>query len=91
MTERKMVCPKAKECTRTWKDNGHCFPHIENTLCKGDQDCPSCVPVEADKPTETIKCPFCNTGDFDLIGLKSHLEHGDCEEYNNTEVLNRVF
>jgi len=36
-------------------------------------------------------CPFCGVPDFDKPGLKSHLEHGDCEEYNNTEVINRVF
>ncbi len=36
-------------------------------------------------------CPFCGEGDFDKPGLKSHFEHGDCEEYNNTEVINRVF
>lgn len=33
-----------------------------------------------------IVCPFCLTGDFDLIGLKSHLEHGDCDVYNRTDI-----
>ena len=28
---------------------------------------------------ENLDCPFCNRGDFDLIGLKSHLEKGQCE------------
>jgi uncharacterized protein (DUF983 family) len=36
-------------------------------------------------------CPFCGEGDFDKPGLKSHFERGDCEEYNNTEVIVRVF
>jgi hypothetical protein len=36
-------------------------------------------------------CPFCGVADFDKPGLKSHLEHGDCEEYNNTEAIKRVF
>ena len=36
-------------------------------------------------------CPFCGEGDFDKPGLKSHLEHGDCEEYNNAEVIKRIF
>jgi hypothetical protein len=36
-------------------------------------------------------CPFCGVPDFDKPGLKSHLEHGDCEEYNNTEAIERVF
>lgn len=28
-----------------------------------------------------IKCPFCGDNDFDLIGLKLHLEKGYCEKY----------
>lgn len=35
-------------------------------------------------------CPFCHDTDFDLIGLKSHLDHGDCDVYNNTEYLQRI-
>jgi hypothetical protein len=30
-----------------------------------------------------IVCPFCNEKDFDLIGLKHHLEMGRCYIYNN--------
>ena len=30
---------------------------------------------------ETIPCPFCSEDDFDLIGLKGHLERGDCQPY----------
>ena len=36
-------------------------------------------------------CPFCGEGDFDKPGLKSHLEHGDCESWGNTESLQRIF
>ncbi len=36
-------------------------------------------------------CPFCGETDFDKPGLKSHLEHGDCTEYNNTESIKRQF
>jgi hypothetical protein len=36
-------------------------------------------------------CPFCNEGDFDKIGLKSHLTHGDCEVFEKTENIDRVF
>lgn len=32
-------------------------------------------------------CPFCNEEGFDLIGLKSHLQHGDCEKFENLERL----
>lgn len=36
-------------------------------------------------------CPFCGETDFDKPGLKSHLEHGDCEEYNNAGTIKRLF
>jgi hypothetical protein len=36
-------------------------------------------------------CPFCKDTDFDLAGLKTHLEHGDCEVYNKTETYQRLF
>lgn len=29
-------------------------------------------------------CPFCMTGEFDLVGLKMHLSYGWCEAYRNT-------
>ena len=29
------------------------------------------------------RCPWCGDGDFDLIGLKSHLLN-DCEKFLNT-------
>lgn len=35
---------------------------------------------------EYIKCPFCNEDDFDLIGLKYHLERHHCEEYSNLDI-----
>lgn len=38
-----------------------------------------------------LQCPFCGEAGFDKPGLKSHLEHGDCEEYNATDSLQRVF
>lgn len=36
-------------------------------------------------------CPFCGESGFDLIGLKSHISNGDCEQYNNTESIQRLF
>lgn len=36
-------------------------------------------------------CPFCGENSFDLLGLKSHLEHGDCEKYNCIDLLRRMF
>ena len=29
-----------------------------------------------------VFCPFCDEGDFDLLGLKIHLSYGDCGSYN---------
>lgn len=39
----------------------------------------------------TISCPYCSEPDFDATGLKSHLLSGDCEEWNATETLTRLF
>lgn len=36
---------------------------------------------------ENIECPFCHEKDFDLIGLKSHLIHGDCEKYEEIDIF----
>ena len=38
--------------------------------------------------SEYVVCPFCKEKDFDLQGLKSHLEHGDCETYNTLNISN---
>lgn len=38
-----------------------------------------------------VTCPFCGESDFDATGLKSHLNHGDCEFYNATIDVSRVF
>mgnify|MGYP001597682946 CR=1 FL=1 len=36
-------------------------------------------------------CPFCGETGFDKYGLKSHLEHGDCAEYNDIATIKREF
>ena len=47
------------------------------------------------EPTEfsiaEFSCPFCKEEGFDLIGLKSHLVHGDCEKYNEIDIVSRRF
>jgi RecJ-like exonuclease len=66
-------------------------------------ECPACKGTGLSNPPkenieEQIKnntssdiiCPFCKEGDFDLIGLKSHLEHGDCEKYNSIKNLPKL-
>jgi hypothetical protein len=40
---------------------------------------------------DVIQCPFCNEYDFDKIGLKSHLLNGDCEVFETTERVKRLF
>ena len=33
------------------------------------------------------QCPFCGEEDFDLIGLKIHLEDGICEVYKKISII----
>jgi hypothetical protein len=39
---------------------------------------------------ENQRCSFCREQGFDLIGLKSHLQNGDCERFENLERLRRL-
>lgn len=39
------------------------------------------------EPLRDVACPFCGRDGFDLIGLKSHLKRGGCEEYDGTPPL----
>lgn len=34
-----------------------------------------------------IICPFCGEDDFDLVGLKHHIQAGQCDAYNNTDAI----
>jgi ssDNA-binding Zn-finger/Zn-ribbon topoisomerase 1 len=39
--------------------------------------------------SNTVKCPFCGEGDYDLVGLKNHLLYGGlfyppCHKFINT-------
>lgn len=47
-------------------------------------------PAAAPSDSEDQSCPFCNERGFDLIGLKSHLQNGDCETFENLERLRRL-
>lgn len=38
---------------------------------------------------QLLPCPWCSEPDFDLIGLKSHLD--DCSAFAETEAINRLF
>jgi len=43
-----------------------------------------------DESYEEVTCPFCKENDFDLIGLKSHINHGDCSVFNETRDIERI-
>jgi hypothetical protein len=32
-----------------------------------------------------VECPFCKEGDFDLIGLKMHIERHWCDAYEELD------
>lgn len=55
------------------------------------------IPIEKDtnkisEPSNTLLvCPFCKETNFDAPGLKSHLTQGDCEIFNNTETIKRIW
>jgi len=34
-----------------------------------------------------VICPFCDEGDFDLAGLKLHLDVHGCDAYQTTELV----
>ena len=53
---------------------------------ENDQKSAVAVTVEA-----IVRCPFCGEEGFDFVGLKSHLQHGDCEPFENTELASRIF
>ena len=55
------------------------------------QRCAQCTQNGVDKDNELLCCPFCGEKDFDLEGLKGHLEHLDCEIYNNTKAPKRIY
>ena len=38
-----------------------------------------------------VSCPFCNEADFDLIGLKIHINSGHCERYDNLPKFARTY
>jgi hypothetical protein len=49
------------------------------------------LPTHNSDEGQFVTCPFCNESGFDLIGLKDHLQHGDCEPFNNLEDLPRLY
>ena len=38
-------------------------------------------------PSNDITCQFCKETEFDLIGLKAHLQRGQCSAFNEIEEL----
>jgi len=39
-----------------------------------------------EEKSQMISCPFCGETDFDMIGLKRHLESGQCVIFNEVDV-----
>ena len=37
-----------------------------------------------------FECPFCSDSGFDVVGLKSHIQNGECGVCENIETLKRV-
>ena len=39
---------------------------------------------------DLVSCPFCGEQDFDLIGLKYHLQQGHCTNYNEMSTMREI-
>ena len=67
----------------------------ENNNCPKAQDClykDTCLGASwVQCKYKPVACPFCFEGDFDQIGLKSHLLNGDCKPFNELENTQRIF
>lgn len=46
----------------------------------------------SDRPlsSDLVTCPFCKESDFDLIGLKYHLQQGHCDMYNEIRTMRDI-
>lgn len=63
-----------------------CYQHVDKHMALLRKQT-----VKKEEKEEGVMCPFCGKNDFDLIGLKSHFEHEDCKEYNETIDTPRLF
>lgn len=83
--------PKLKE----GKIPTHDWPRPCRQVCPGSGERPRAnadtplykdnrLPPKTDPNTTSndVACQFCGEGEFDLIGLKSHIQHGDCKAFN---------
>ena len=83
---RKILCNYDRGKYKDWDE---CIEFIEDAFKATSTSTGSTTNSTA--IDELIMCPYCKKDDFDLIGLKSHLMHGDCEKWNETIDLNRRF
>lgn len=84
-------CPKCGHdlCVCNWNSHTGIAVH-------GDHDdhaeTPACDPAsraaENKPPQNAIVCPFCGEGDFDLVGLKSHLHVFGCAKFEAVDIVN---
>ena len=49
------------------------------------------APNEKAALPEDVVCPFCKETEFDLIGLKLHINNGHCDKFNDLEVPRGMF
>lgn len=47
------------------------------------------APLAAVRVEPVVRCPFCGDGDFDLIGLKLHIDRGWCQRFEDIETTDR--
>jgi len=48
------------------------------------------VPPKGEEVEKNLVCPFCGTEFLGLIGMKSHIEMGHCDGYNNTKEVETI-
>jgi hypothetical protein len=79
----------ASDCTYC---NGTGLVQVHDQSNWQTEVCPCCKwkrQPPASEPSVFVACPFCAESDFDLPGLKLHLQAGWCEQFNSTTDLAR--
>jgi len=82
MAQKNIICPKCKKMQAFYREE-----HPDTDMNEIVLYCPDCGEVDE---KQTINCPFCGIKDFDMVGLKSHLLNGDCENFNSVDNIVRA-
>jgi endogenous inhibitor of DNA gyrase (YacG/DUF329 family) len=83
LSQEKVICPKCKKPKAFYREM-----HADTDMNEIILYCPDCGEVDEN---QSVNCPFCGMADFDLVGLKSHLVHGDCENFDSIKNVIRIF